>query len=227
MDMNDVSRRTHQAMETAMAGAATGAAEVGRVGRRIVKMLWDPVPTNDRALNRPVWCLGHEYKHETKTKATFAAPDRDPSQSTASPSSLPSATDPATSAATAPVTPPDSSESSFSSSLVYDDPEEDDGWPQSFLDDFESRIWMTYRSEFEPIPRSTDPKATAALSLAMRIRTLNNPQAGFSSDTGWGCMIRSGQSLLANTLAICDLGRSAFHQFQHTAPWTFTNLKTG
>ncbi|KAJ9134747.1 Cysteine protease [Pleurostoma richardsiae] len=40
----------------------------------------------------------------------------------------------------------------------------------------------------------------------MRLKVLGE-QGGFTSDSGWGCMIRSGQSLLANTLAICYLGR--------------------
>lgn len=197
MDMTDVSQKTQQAMETAMAGAA----EVGRYGRRIVKMLWDPKPTNDRASNRPVWCLGHSYIHDNNTKAT--------SDSAAADTVTPATT----ATVNTPVTPPDSSESSFSSSLAYDELDDDDGWPPAFLDDFESRIWMTYRSAFEPISRSSDPKASAALSFTMRLKTLADQQSGFSSDTGWGCMIRSGQSLLANTLSICDLGRGGFQYF--------------
>lgn len=181
-----------------------GAAEVGRYGRRLAWKLWDPEPTNDRASNRPVWCLGHSYTHETKTKPPSALAAPEFTQPTAFSSSSP--TNPAS---TAPVTPPDSSDSSFSS-LAYEEKGEDDGWPRAFVEDFESRIWMTYRTSFEPISRSSDPKATAALSFTMRLKTLADQQGGFSSDTGWGCMIRSGQSLLANTLSLCDLGRGGF-----------------
>jgi cysteine protease ATG4 len=66
---------------------------------------------------------------------------------------------------------------------------------------------MTYRSEFEPIPRSTNPRATSSLSLSMRLKSQLGDQSPFSSDSGWGCMIRSGQSLLANTIALVRLGR--------------------
>ena len=108
-----------------------------------------------------------------------------------------------------PDTPPDSVSSSFDSSLAYEEfpNRENGGWPAAFLDDVESRLWMTYRSDFELIPRSQDPDATRALSFAMRLRTQFSDQLGFSSDTGWGCMIRTGQCLLANTKCFLDLGR--------------------
>ena len=78
----------------------------------------------------------------------------------------------------------------------------DRGWPPEFLDDCESRIWFTYRSNFPAIRKSSD----AAMTLSVRLRNLSD-QSGFTSDTGWGCMIRSGQSLLANALVILRLGR--------------------
>lgn len=182
-----------------------GAAEAGRVGRRIVKMLWDPQPVNDRTANKPAWCLGCSYTHDSPARKESASEAAVPSEAT--PPATPSATASRAAPDAAPETPPDSSSSSVSSSLAYDaSADEDKGWPPAFMDDFESRIWMTYRFNFEPIARSSDPKASASLSFAMRLKTLAD-QSGFPSDTGWGCMIRSGQSLLANTLLICQLGR--------------------
>lgn len=196
LTMTDMSQKTQQAMDAVLAGAA----EAGRYSRRIVTRLWDPKPANDRQLNSPVWCLGCQYANEPNSgeASTAAASATSPTTPCVTAQPPPSAT--------VADTPPASSSSSFSSSLVYDEPAEDGGWPPAFLDDFESRPWMTYRSGFEPIARSTDPRASAALSLAMRLKTLTD-QAGFSSDTGWGCMIRSGQSLLANALSLCQLGR--------------------
>jgi len=192
------------ALDTAVAGAA----DLSRYGRRIVRMIWDPEPTNDAAANQPVWCLGYSYVRESTNnsssqRTTATTPPLDnyaPVQST------PSRT---------PDTPPESVSSSFSSSLAYDEDGEDGGWPTSFVDDFEARIWMTYRSGFEPIARSTDPKSLSAMSFTMRLKSLGD-QAGFSSDSGWGCMIRSGQSLLANALASCQLGRGTFHPASFT-----------
>lgn len=110
----------------------------------------------------------------------------------------------------APATPPDSAPGSVSSSLAFDDGSdapEDRGWPPGFLDDFESKFWMTYRCDFQMIPKSTDPRASSTLSLSMRIKSQLVDQAGFTSDSGWGCMVRSGQSLLANTMSLQTLGR--------------------
>ncbi|KAE8131147.1 putative cysteine protease atg4 [Aspergillus pseudotamarii] len=82
------------------------------------------------------------------------------------------------------------------------------GWPEAFVSDFESKIWMTYRSDFPPIPRPDNDEANHSMTLTVRLRTqLMDPQ-GFTSDTGWGCMIRSGQSLLANAMLTLCLGRA-------------------
>lgn len=165
------------------------------IGRRIVQMFWDPEPTNDIVRDQPVWCLGSSYKldNSSSLKSDHLAREREnipPSHS-----------------AKLPETPPDSISSSYDESLAYEEAPRDGGWPPAFLDDFESRIWMTYRSEFDPIPRSQDPKALAALSFSMRLKTQLSEQTGFASDSGWGCMIRSGQSLLANAISVQRLGR--------------------
>ncbi|CAI2168873.1 9947_t:CDS:2 [Funneliformis geosporum] len=57
-------------------------------------------------------------------------------------------------------------------------------YPAEFVQDFTSRIWCTYRHNYAPIKPTN-----------------------FTNDGGWGCMLRSGQSLLANALIVQFLGR--------------------
>jgi cysteine protease ATG4 len=212
-------RRRTTDMEAAISGAA---AEVGRAGRRLIQRIFDPEPVNRAALSEPVWCLGRSYKPDVHASGRQSISANDSHHSAVAPSQLQqhhSAGEP-----TPPPefgveaakeegvghvdTPPESVPDSLDSSVVAVDEEAmDTGWPVAFLDDFESRIWMTYRSAFSIIAKSQDPRAVHALSFAMRLRTSFGEHTGFSSDTGWGCMIRSGQSLLANAISFTRLGR--------------------
>ncbi|KAE8449925.1 Cysteine protease atg4 [Mollisiaceae sp. DMI_Dod_QoI] len=173
------------------------ALDFGGKYKKLVQYFYDPEPTN--ASQSPIWCLGKEYRASDKPAGAKAmhlsAPDLKSS--------------PINSSQMQPVTPPDSTASSIDSDLAYGESENElgGGWPSSFLDDFEARIWLTYRSNFPAIPKSQDPNSFAAMSLPVRIRSQFDKPAGFTSDTGWGCMIRSGQSLLANALVMLRMGR--------------------
>jgi cysteine protease ATG4 len=54
---------------------------------------------------------------------------------------------------------------------------------QQFVHEFQALTWFTYRRDFAPIVPST-----------------------YTSDTGWGCMLRSAQMMLARTLSVHLLG---------------------
>lgn len=183
--------------------------DFARYGKKLVQYFWDPLPRNTDLSATPIYCLGVPYENQIPPPAPAPAPAA--AAEPASPSA-PSPSDSAASRSFEVISEPeeitksevicDGSQDSSQNRLV----EDDGGWPPAFLDDFESKIRLSYRSNFPPIPRSQDPKAAAAMSLAVRIRQLGQ-QEGFTSDTGWGCMIRTGQSLLANALLFSELGR--------------------
>lgn len=222
-------------------------ADFSRLGRKVVQYFWDPEPKNEDAAD--IWCLGRRYdsRYQANRQPTASTPPSSPpakspavapvskprpsspirassglSQTdlgvvTLDPSSTESAPNGASNL-------PDKTQDGSDSRKEAEDAEAALGWPPEFLDDLESRVWLTYRNNFPPIPRintqpATTPTTSSALSFSTKIRNLGNAlqaQAtgatgggsdGFTSDTGWGCMIRSGQSLLANSLEVLYLGR--------------------
>src|SRR5690349_2577472 len=180
--------------------------------KRFVRYFYDPQPRYDDMSGTPIWFLGQEYTtappkpvlttdHDDVVEVESSTNSHEPSEATTSISEE------------CPASPIVTTSSFEDATHVTDkdlpslsnDPS-DGGWPLAFLDDFETRIWMTYRSNFPPIPRSQDPAATSGMTFSVRLRNLAERE-GFSSDTGWGCMIRSGQSMLANALVMLQLGR--------------------
>lgn len=174
--------------------------DITRYSKRLVQLFWDPEPKNDNSSSIPIWCLGRKYEttaaNEPHSDSAgglngVSGPDKDGRRP--APIRL------------------DSRSSSFEQVDRAEAPDAtlqiEPAWPKDFLDDFETRIWLTYRSNFPPIPKKEDPQAVAGMSLTARIKYQMAGQGGFTSDTGWGCMIRSGQSLLANALAMRRFGR--------------------
>ncbi|KAF9887109.1 Cysteine protease atg4 [Aspergillus nanangensis] len=179
--------------------------DIGRCSKRIVQYLWDPEPRNDEEPHESIWCLGVEYP--TNQRSTAALETTNSKSNPSMPLLLihkllhegfvnsQSEVDEVT-----------ADEPSAESRSRAPQQETLHGWPDDFLLDFESRIWMTYRSNFPPIPKLGDRDANN-MTLSVRLRSQLMDPEGFTSDTGWGCMIRSGQCLLANAMSSLLLGR--------------------
>ncbi|KAK4556267.1 Cysteine protease atg4 [Recurvomyces mirabilis] len=189
-----------------------------RFTNHIVQYFWDPPPRNADTAS-PIWCLGRRYDSRyldaRQSKVTGTGTGSSSSGTGTSPSSHSDisqadsavVTDAGQKSTESAENGKDDLSTTTGTHLTHSAEEEEAlGWPPEFLDDMEARIWLSYRSNFPPISKSSDPAATSAMSFSTKLRNLGN-QGGFTSDTGWGCMIRSGQSLLANSLAMLMLGR--------------------
>ena len=168
--------------------------------KRIVQYFWDPEPKNDDEPGSSIWCLGKEYRPSTLPLAGGQNDGFQPniveSQSSVRARSQ-------TSGSGADYLPDESQNKPSAGKLNSTGCE----WPSLFLDDFESKVWLTYRSHFPPIAKPNNSDLTPSVTFGVRLRSHLVDSQGFTADTGWGCMIRSGQSLLANALSILSLGR--------------------
>lgn len=170
--------------------------------KRIVQYFWDPEPKNHAGSSTPIWCLGRRYGcksegHSTKSDPPLVDPQGD---------GLNYDAEAERQTELAKHTTTRRQLVDLANAEQLKDHEKPD-WPEDFLDDFESRLWFTYRSNFPAIEESLGATDHNMSSFPLRLRTHFNNGRGFTSDTGWGCMIRSGQCLLANALAVLHLGR--------------------
>ena len=103
-----------------------------RVGRNLVRTFYDPLPSNDS--KDPIWLLGARYDPKPPLRSTL------------------SDTPPTTRFTETPQNERGEDESWIRTSVDEtdrkeapngQDPAQYGGWPSAFLDDFESRIWMT------------------------------------------------------------------------------------
>jgi cysteine protease ATG4 len=182
--------------------------EIARLGKRFVKIFYDPIPRNDDVSGAPIWCLGTRYESSPPLDASFVSVSpNSPQDSAISRTSDQPSSDDDLHRQTDHTPNAEQGTAQEATPIATDAANDDGGWPAPFLHDFESRIWFTYRSGFAVISKSQQPNAAGALSFAVRLRSQLGQLDGFTSDTGWGCMIRSGQSLLANSLVLAKLGR--------------------
>ncbi|KAF8896755.1 hypothetical protein CPB84DRAFT_1848116 [Gymnopilus junonius] len=159
----------------------------------------------------PIWLLGvqhpgYEPTAATVVQANVGAVHR---RSSGSPHSFRSSTSSINS-----VDPSLSQSQGPSSKNVYNPAA---NWPPVFYIDFTSRIWLTYRSHFAHPIRDTrlndllscgDNWEMVASSPSTARRPWNwGGEKTWTSDSGWGCMLRTGQSVLANALIHVHLGR--------------------
>lgn len=206
---------------------------------RAVRWVLDPDVAQPDRCTDPIWIMGVEHPGYEPTPPAIPvrgltpihSHDSTDSGTSARPSPPPSNSIPPASTASAPTL-------HISSPAVKPTVPREITWPPAFHDDFTSRIWLTYRSHFAPIrdgalsnlepPISLDEcsplprdfpedfweKSANMLSASPpKPRWAWGGEKTWTSDTGWGCMLRTGQSVLAEALVHLHLTRSLLTAF--------------
>ena len=181
---------------------------------KAMRYLLDSDATPDRCPD-PIWLLGvhHAGFEPPPTPPPGAAPDPRTSGETRRSPGPRSYTSDAGSAST----------DSLALALAHTQNAKTSGalWPPAFYADFTSRVWLTYRSQFQPIRDTSLTQLEKEIGQAVAAQAGSSPvprrwwggEKGWTSDAGWGCMLRTGQSLLANSLLHLHLGRGTLLGF--------------
>lgn len=184
---------------------------------KAVRYLLDSDATPDKSTD-PIWILGVQHLGYDPSPPPSASPPPPPPTSSSSSSGRRSSMDVRRSSSIR------NSVTSIRGAMSSPEPtmakrERDPGahWPPIFYSDFTSRIWCTYRSHFPPIRDTTLAQLEMEASGQMQPVSqsprkwawIPGMEKGWSCDSGWGCMLRTGQSLLANALLHLHLGRGS------------------
>ncbi|KAL8837378.1 MAG: hypothetical protein Q9170_002549 [Blastenia crenularia] len=114
--------------------------------KRIVQYFWDPEPKNDDPLKSPIWCLGRRYITSSRSNSDSSKVCTQQSGDSDLPITRSENSNSETSSSGSTLVNAESDASTRPNGFR----EEVSEWPADFLDDFESRIWFTYRAPAQP-----------------------------------------------------------------------------
>ena len=182
---------------------------------KAMRYLLDSDSTPDKCTD-PIWLLGVQHPGYEPPPPEAASPTVSRSGSVNSRRAPSFRTSASSSAISSPV----GGNNALSPSQTSSNKNPGAHWPPEFYADFTSRVWITYRSHFYPIRDSSltilEREQAEAAAAGVPTPISSSPpskrwwpggEKGWTSDAGWGCMLRTGQSLLATALIHLHLGR--------------------